>query len=169
MYVRALSEEELNGLRAGLRSSDAFVLRRCQILLASARGQPSAQIAPGLGCSTQTVRNVIRAFHARGLACLEPGSHKPHHLPHTAFPGEKGQALRLLVGHSPREYGKDTSVWTLALAAQVSFEQGLSSRLVSAETVRATFQRLGVRWQRAKEWIESPDPHYQRKKAVATD
>jgi hypothetical protein len=27
---------------------------------------------------------------------------------------------------------------------------------------------LGVRWKRAKRWITSPDPEYQRKKDVAT-
>jgi hypothetical protein len=35
MYVRALSPEEQAGLEAGLRSSDAFTLRRSQILLVS--------------------------------------------------------------------------------------------------------------------------------------
>jgi hypothetical protein len=36
---------------------------------------------------------------------------------------------------------------------------------VSDETVRATLARMGVRWQRAKHWIHSPDPGYARKKA----
>jgi len=35
MYVRALSPEERAALEARLRSSDAFTLRRSQILLAS--------------------------------------------------------------------------------------------------------------------------------------
>ncbi len=39
LRVRTLSKEERKALEAGLRSSDAFVLRRCQILLASARGE----------------------------------------------------------------------------------------------------------------------------------
>jgi len=38
-FVRALTADERVALEAGLRSSDAFVLRRCQILLASARGE----------------------------------------------------------------------------------------------------------------------------------
>ena len=54
----------------------------------------------------------------------------------------------------------------LALAAEVSFEQGLTKEQVSAETVRATLERLGVRWQRAKEWIASPDPQYASKKSL---
>ena len=35
---------------------------------------------------------------------------------------------------------------------------------------RATLSRLlGIRWQRAKRWITSPDPLYERKKGGATD
>jgi hypothetical protein len=35
MFVRSITEDERKQLEAGLRSRDAFVLRRCQILLAS--------------------------------------------------------------------------------------------------------------------------------------
>jgi hypothetical protein len=47
----------------------------------------------------------------------------------------------------------------------VSFEGGLTKEQITGETVRATLARLGVRWERAKRWITSPDPEYQRKKA----
>src|SRR5215210_4234582 len=48
IFVRTLSKEERKALEAGLRSSDAFVLRRCQILLASARGERPPRIAENL-------------------------------------------------------------------------------------------------------------------------
>ena len=55
------------------------------------------------------------------------------------------------------------------MAAEVAFEEGLTRRRVSGETIRATLSRLlGVRWQRAKRWITSPDPLYERKKDAAT-
>jgi hypothetical protein len=48
---------------------------------------------------------------------------------------------------------------------KVSFEEGLTEERVSGETIRATLlARIGVRWQRAKRWITSPDPLYARKK-----
>lgn len=50
---------------------------------------------------------------------------------------------------------------------QVSYEQGLSTQLVTGETIRATLLRFGIRWKRAKRWITSPDPEYARKKARA--
>jgi hypothetical protein len=59
-------------------------------------------------------------------------------------------------------------VWTLELAAEVSWAQGLTTTRVSGETVRLTLKRLGIGWKRAKHWITSPDPAYARKKGAAT-
>jgi hypothetical protein len=77
LYVRPLTDAERQVLQDSLRSSEAVVARRAQIVLASAAGQHSAQIAPCVGGSTQGVRAVIHAFNARGLDVLRPGSHHP--------------------------------------------------------------------------------------------
>jgi transposase len=167
MYVRPVTDAEREQLTAGLRSSDAFVLRRCQILLASARGERAAQIARHLGCDDETVRRVITAFNTRGVAALQKGSSRPRRI-HAAFDLARGEQLRALLHQSPRTFGKPTSVWTLALAAEVSCEEGLTPTRVSGETIRATLERLGIHWQRAKHWITSPDPEYARKKGRAT-
>jgi hypothetical protein len=50
------------------------------------------------------------------------------------------------------------------MAAEVSFEEGITERELSGQTIRRTLARLGVRWERAKRWIESPDPEYERKR-----
>jgi transposase len=169
IFVRPLSDAEREALEAGLRSSDAFVLRRCQILLASSRGENAYQIANSLGCNPQTARNAIHAFNERGLPeALERGSKRPHTI-HRAFDPQQAEALRELLHHKPRNFGKDTSLWTLDLAAEVSFEEGLTQERITGETIRATLARMGVRWERAKRWITSPDPEYARKKGDATD
>jgi transposase len=169
IFVRPLSDAERNTLEAGLRSPDAFTLRRCQILLASSRGKNAYQIAHELGCNPQTARNAIHAFNEKGLReALKPGSKQPHTV-HRAFDSEQAEALREMLHQDPRKFGKQSSsLWTLEMAAEVSFEEGLTKERVSGETVRATLARLGVRWERAKRWITSPDPQYQRKKGGAT-
>ncbi len=168
IFVRPLSDAEGKTLEAGLRSSDAFVLRRCQILLASSRGKNAYQIAKSLGCNPQTVRNAIHAFNDKGLPeALEQGSKRPHTI-HRAFDPERAEVLRELLHKSPREFGKQSSLWTMDMAAEVSFEEGLTNERVSGETIRATLSRMGVRWERAKRWITSPDPEYARKKGGAT-
>ena len=165
-YVRPLKDAERPSLAAGLHSSDTFVLRRCQIVLASARGEQVPPIAHHLGCDPQTVRNAITAFNQRGLAALRRGSSRPHRF-RVAFDRARGEQLRALLHQSPRTFGKPTSVWTLPLAAEVAWEQGLTPERVSGETIRVTLQRLGLRWKRAKRWITSPDPDYARKKGRA--
>src|SRR5215210_129738 len=166
VYVRPLEDAERSQLVAGLRSSDIFAHRRAQILLASARGEQAPQIARHLGCDAQTVRNALAAFNVRGLAALRKGSSRPHRF-RVAFDVARGEQLRALLHQSPRTFGQPTSVWTLELAAMVSFEQGLIPERVSGETIRATLARLGIRWKRAKRWITSPDPEYARKKVLA--
>jgi transposase len=167
IFVRSLTESERERLKAGLRSSDGFELRRCQIILGSERGEHAIAIAQNVGCSDETVREVIKAFNLRGLKALQPGSRRPHKT-QAAFDAEQAERLKELLHQSPRTFGKPTSLWTCELAAEVSFEQQLIQERISGETVRITLKRMGVKWARAKHWITSPDPEYSRKKSVAT-
>ena len=70
-------KEGAQSSRGRVRSKDAFVLRRCQILLASSRGEHAPRIAENLGCGSQTARNAIHDFNERGLVALTPGSSRP--------------------------------------------------------------------------------------------
>jgi transposase len=167
MYVRAFTPEERRHLTAGLRSSEAFTLRRCQILLASARGQRPAPIARNLECATQSVRNAIHAFHTRGLASVSARSRCPQRT-RAVLDAGKSEQLRALLHERPRAFGKPRSTWTLRLAAEVCWEQGLTPYPVSIETIRQALKRLGVNWRRAKRWITSPDPQSALKKSTAT-
>src|SRR6516164_7231284 len=135
LFVRPLADAERTALRQGLRSQDAFTLRRCQILLQSDQGQRPSQIAASLGCGVQTVRDALHAFAAEGLDCLDAKPKAPK-TAHTVWPKERDDDLRALLHQSPRALGKPTSLWTLPLAAQVCFENGWTPRRVSGETVR---------------------------------
>jgi transposase len=167
IFVRTLTDEERVTLERGLRSPDAFVLRRCQILLASARGERAPRIAAYLGIDDQTVLDALHAFNAAGLQCLTKGSSRPKRT-RLAFGPEQAERLRALVHRSPRDFGEPTSVWTLELAAEVSVAEGIIASRVSGETIRQTLLRLGISWERAKQWITSPDPAYTRKKGSVT-
>jgi transposase len=164
LFVRPPTDAERQALEDSLRSPGAFVLRRAQIILASAQGEQVGVIAPRVGFSGQAVRDVIRAFNARSLAVLQQGSRR-NRVIYSSFDTAGAEALRALLHRSPRDFDKPTGVWTLERAADVAYEQGLTAWRVSGETIRATLARMGVRWRRAKEWITSPDPEYLRKKA----
>jgi hypothetical protein len=166
-FVRTLTAAERSALDAGRKSADAFTVRRSQILLASAdRVGPSA-IGRVVGCTAQAVRNAIRAFHADGLGCLVAKSHARTD-PGRVWDRAHDEDLKDLLHRRPREFGKPTTLWTLAVAAQVCHDKGWTVRTVSAETLRQTLKRLGVGWKRAKHWITSPDPEYARKKSYGT-
>jgi transposase len=167
IYVCPLTDEERTPLEAERRGADAFRVRRAQIVLASARGLSAKPIAQLVGGAVQTVRNVIHAFHAQGLACVPKQSTRPKSVAATlgASPCER---LQQILHQTPRTYGKPTGVWTLARAAQVCQEQGVTERCLSDETIRRALKRLGSHWKRAKHGITSPDPHDARKKSGAT-
>ncbi len=167
LFVRPLTDDERAALRAGLRSPVAFTLRRCQVLLASDEGVRPAQIAARFGCASQSVRNAIRAFAAEGLGCLSEKSHRPKSV-RPEIDGAGCERLRALLHRSPPDFGKPTSLWTLATAAEVAYAEGITARPVSDETIRQAIRRLGIGWKRAKRWITSPDPAYLRRKGLAT-
>jgi transposase len=164
IYVRDLTKEEQARLKAGLRSKDRFELCRSQIVLASVRKETARRIARTLGCDDQTVRNVIKKFNATGLDVLKAGSRRPHNISMTFTP-EKIEWLKDILHQSPRHFGKETSLWTLNLLAEVSFSEKVAERLVSGEAIRMTLKRFDISWKRAKHWITSPDPAYLLKKS----
>src|SRR5258708_8729463 len=111
LFVRTLTAAERQRLQAGLRGADAFTVRRCEILLGSAHGLRPSQIARTLGCATGTVRNAIHAFQTEALACLREKSSRPHSA--RPFLDERfADPLKDLLHHSPRLFGKPTSLWT---------------------------------------------------------
>ena len=167
IFTRPFTPDEQHQIQAGLHSSEAFILRRSQILLASARSERAPVIARQLGCDDQTVRNVIHEFNTSGLTVFQEGSSRPHRL-RTTFSEDAAQQVPTLLHRSPRDFGKKSGLWTLDLVAQVSFEQGLTSTVVSDERIRRLMKRLGLNWKRAKHWITSPDPQYLVKKTPET-
>ena len=79
IFVRELTADERRLVKAGLRSSETFIVQRNQIILASARGEWVPRIAEFLGCDDQIVWSVIVAFNERGVAALEIGSRRLSH------------------------------------------------------------------------------------------
>ncbi len=165
IFVRSLEPFERLALEEGLRSREAFTVRRCQILLASAEGKTPPQIGQALRCASQTVRNVLHDFEQRGLACLR----QRETIPLTVEPvltAAKREQLQALLHQSPRTFGKSWSLWTLNLLAEVCHEQHLSETVPSAPTRLDAIVRLGSHWKRAKHWVTSPDPQYALKKTT---
>ena len=107
LFVRPLTDAERDTVTTGLRSSDALTLRRCQIVLASARGEHAAAIGRQLGCSDQTVRDALRAFNGRGVAALARRSSRPA-TTYPAFDAAGTERLRALLHRNQQALGRFT-------------------------------------------------------------
>jgi transposase len=166
IYVRDQSAEERNVLREGLRSKSAFTMRRSQILLHSAEKRSVSEIAREVRCSGQTVRNVLRAFEREGSSCLHEKSHAPHNSK-SVFDEAGRIRLKEIIRLSPRLFGHETSMWTRELLAATCHKEGLTTHQVSKTTMTGTLKTAGIEWRRARKWIRSPDPAYERRKKDA--
>jgi transposase len=167
LFVRTLTPAEDAALREAARSEDAFARRRATALRLSAQRRRVDEIADALALSPSGVRLIVHDFHDRGLESLRRRPMGPK-APERTFDAAASERLVALAHQSPREFGKPRSTWTLPLLAGVAFEEGLTPREVSGETVRQAIRALGHSWQRARHWIRSPDPQYALKKSSGT-
>jgi transposase len=168
LQVRELTSEEYETLQTGLRSASAFTVRRCQILLMSVQeGLKAAEIGRRLRCSDQCVRDALHAFEVEGVSCLQEKS-RARHSPQATFDAAGRAWLKSVIRQSPRRFGYNSSLWTLALLAQLAHQQGYSQRQVTPETIGRALAGEGIAWKRARKRINSPDANYAGKKSAAT-
>lgn len=167
LFVRALTLDEDRALRDAARSDDLFARRRASVVRLSAQRRRLDQIADALAISVSGVRRIIHDFHERGLDSLHRRPMGPK-APTRLIDAQTAERLVGIAHQSPRDFGRPRSTWTLPLLAEVAFAEGLTAREVSGETVRQAIGAMGHAWQRAKQWIRSPDPQYALKKSSAT-
>ena len=150
-------------MEGGLRSADAFRVRRCQIVLASEYGAGVPRIRAKWGAATKAcAMSCTRSIPRGAVACLQRGSSRPHTTRGAwgakELSGSRPCCLRVPGPSAPPVCGPG-----------VSGRGGLCPRpYFPAGQPRSDphgLCRLGVSWQRAKHWITSPDPAYARKKS----
>ncbi len=161
---RPLTDEERRELESWRRSEQRVRFIRARVVLLAESTPNAAVVARAIGVHVQTVRDLVRTFRAKGLVGLDP---RPRTGPPRRFAEAAAQSLIGILHEHPEKYGLDDGRWTLEMAAGVLAKQlGVDS--VSIETVRTLLKRKRHSWQRAKEWIQSPDPEYTRKKGGET-
>lgn len=164
IYARKPSKKERQELENGLKSPVGATVRRSQLILMSTDEKKTAQeISERIGLSDQQIRKVLQAFNKAGIDCLKLKS-RARHDDQRAYNDEAQEQLRELIRQSPREYGYESSLWTLEMLAEVSHQKGWTAYQVHPDTVGQTLLKMGVNWGRAKHWINSPDKNYNGKK-----
>ena len=163
IFVREINEAEKQALEKACRATDACEMKRAQILLASSRGLTTSGIKKQFGYSAEYARQMIHRFNGQGIECLKRKSSAPL-TAETIMDAGKCEQIRQIMHQSPRLFAKASSLWTLTLMAEVLAEEGFTPRRMAAETIRTAMKKNGISWKRAKDWITSPDPHYELKK-----
>jgi transposase len=130
--LRPLDEQSLIDLRRRYdETSDAETRTRYQMLLLSAKGQTSTQIAQTVLRSQDTVVRVLKRFITGGVEVVPrrtaPGRER------TVTAAWEGELLRV-IEVDPHEVGQDTANWTTERLAEYLCEQ--TGIQVTEETVR---------------------------------
>jgi transposase len=169
--ARRLSPEEGQRLLRLVRRGkhDSVRYRRALIIMASASGTPVPAIARLVAADPDTVRDVVHAFNARGLAALEP------HWAKGPAPRITEEDITVIIATAtmrPKKLRLPFTHWSIRkLTDYLNGRYARSDpRQLPSRTVRVGRERLrqilhehDITFQRTRTWKESTDPDYDAK------
>ena len=162
LRVRELANDEGNRLLRIVRRRSGSVVTwwRAQMVLLSAQGMDSSQIARVAFTSPDRVRDVINKFNDDGFESLYPryaGGRPP------TFTLGQRQAIKKIALSRPVDHDLPFSTWSLSKLAEFLVAEGVVVD-ISHEGLRDLLRKEGVRFQVIKTWKTSTDPDYEAKK-----
>ena len=142
-------------------------IRRAQMVVGSWAGWRTTEIAAGLGCHPQTVRERLTRCNAAGVDGLgdRPGGGRPRRLTE----GERSRLIALVATAPPgklvrQPHGElvaadedEPAQWSLDALADAAHQVGIQ---VERSQVRRILLAEGVRWRRPRSWATSTDPEF---------
>ncbi len=130
----------------------AIRVRRAMIIMASSSGTPVPAIARLVAADEDTVRDVIHAFNAKGLAALDPqwAGGRPRLISDDAI-----EVIVATAATRPEKLGQPFTHWSVRKLAAHLAVHGIE---VSRERLRQLLHERGISFQRTRTWKESRDP-----------
>ena len=113
----------------------------------------------------QAVRNAIRAFRPTASGAWRRKS-QARKDPASVWDRKHDEDLKDLLHRRPREFGKPTSLWTLALVAEVCHPKGWTTRRLSVEAIRRRPQAAGRRVEAGQALDHQPGPRLRQEKKL---
>jgi transposase len=140
--VREITDDEGNRLLRMVRRSSGSVVtwRRAQMVLLSAQGMDTAQIAEVTFTSADRVRDVLHNFNTDGFDSLKPryaGGRPPK------FDTEQREQVKQIALARPADHGLPFSTWSLSKLADYLVAQGVVED-ISHEGLRTLLRDEGV-------------------------
>lgn len=162
MIYAKVNPEAIEVLETELKKpKDGNWYRRLKIIHLSSQGYTVPQLSRFFDLSCATVRDYIKRYNQGGLAALKPNYSNGRPVKINLSKEEWEEILH----QSPCQFEK------LHTGAQNWTQQMLRKYLalyhhilVAQSTISTLFQRLGIRWNRGKLKVTSPDPLYQVKR-----
>lgn len=159
--VRSITAEESEILDRWQRGDDIIRYRRARVLRLSETGWRCPAIAEVLALHPETVRWVIKSFNEGGIEAITPqprsGGRPPDYTREVADVAED-----LARQEPPDAEGRAT--WTLHGLAKAIAARFEHIDTMSHEAVRRLLKLHDIVYYQAKQWLTSPDPHYERRK-----
>lgn len=159
IFVRDLTEDEVNKLELAKKSNDAFTRDRAKILLLSFEKLSVKQIAEKISCENRKVSNAIKSFNKKGLSALQRGKAKGA-VP--KFTQDTRKIIFLHFSKQPEDFNYHFTTWTLPRFRKHLMEYKVVDS-ISVERLRQILDEKGARLKRSKRWQYSPDKDFDKK------
>ena len=159
MFVRGLNKMEKQILLKSKYSSIGFTRDRARIILFSAEGFASLDIAEKLSYDVRKVRKAIKEFNLIGLRSLERGKAKGAE---PKFTKEQRAKMLEIVFTNPMKLGLHFTSWSLRKLKRY-FESEEIVDSISITSIRSIFKKEGVNWRKSKRFQYSNDPEFSKK------
>jgi transposase len=136
-------------LKKALKTGEAGVVRRTQIVVNAAAGRSALETADVVGCAKSTVYDVLNAFDVQGWLALLDGRRGNGSLKAN---DDFRRVVRCLLDQSPRDYSYLRPTWTRELLVAVAREQ--TGVEVSVCVMGRVLRAIGARRGRPKPVVE---------------
>ena len=160
LCVRPLSQKEKDRLYELLDHPEPRVRKRAKAVLLSSEGYSANEMVPLVDLTAKSIRKWLRRFNEEGVDGLIRERKSPG--PPVRITKEQRRRMVELVLTPPQALGKPFTNWSLAKLREHLSQEGIR---VSRSWLWKILKEEGVSLQRAKSWIESPDPEYALKKS----
>ena len=155
--ARRLTDQEGQRLLQIVRRGkhESVRVRRAMIIMASASGTLVPAIARLVVADEDTVRDVIRAFDAKGLAALDPqwAGGRPRRIS-----DEDIEVIVAAATTRPEKLGQPLTRWSLRKLADYLACRPGGPVTIGRERLRQILHERGISFQRTRTWKESTDP-----------
>ena len=159
--VRVITAEESKILDRWQRGDDIVRYRRARVLRLSETDWRCPAIAEVLALHPETVRWVIKAFNEGGIEAITPQPRSGGRSP--GYTQEVADVAEDLARQEPPE-AAGRATWTLHGLAKAIAARFEHIDTMSHEAVRRLLKLRDIVYYQAKQWLTSPDPHYERRK-----